>query len=99
MGPAFAIVARDGLELWVSGPQTSAAQAMPDGRAPEPGGWNRLVLTVVTPLGLIHGAVTPPEGANSLPFRGVLLQKQRSGAGFFLGTSQSGRLLLQARQP
>jgi catechol 2,3-dioxygenase-like lactoylglutathione lyase family enzyme len=46
MGPAFAIVARDGLELWLSGPQTSAAQAMPAGREPEPGGWNRLVLTV-----------------------------------------------------
>ena len=46
MGPAFAIVARDGLELWLSGPQTSAAQPMPDGRQPEPGGWNRLVVTV-----------------------------------------------------
>jgi catechol 2,3-dioxygenase-like lactoylglutathione lyase family enzyme len=46
MGPAFAIVARDGLEVWLSGPQTSAAQPMPDGRQPEPGGWNRLVLTV-----------------------------------------------------
>ena len=46
MGPASAIVARDGLELWLSGPQTSAAQPMPDGRQPEPGGWNRLVVTV-----------------------------------------------------
>jgi catechol 2,3-dioxygenase-like lactoylglutathione lyase family enzyme len=46
MGPAFAIVARDGLAVWLSGPQTSAAQPMPDGREPEPGGWNRLVLTV-----------------------------------------------------
>jgi catechol 2,3-dioxygenase-like lactoylglutathione lyase family enzyme len=46
MGPAFAIVAHDGHELWLSGPQTSAAQAMPDGRVPEPGGWNRLVLEV-----------------------------------------------------
>ncbi len=45
MGPAFAIVARDGLDLWLSGPQTSAAQPMPDGRQPGPGGWNRLVLT------------------------------------------------------
>ena len=46
MGPAFAIVERDGLELWLSGPQTSAAQPMPDGRVPAPGGWNRLVLEV-----------------------------------------------------
>ena len=46
MGPAFAIVSRDGLSLWLSGPQSSAARAMPDGRRPEPGGWNRLVVEV-----------------------------------------------------
>jgi catechol 2,3-dioxygenase-like lactoylglutathione lyase family enzyme len=46
MGPAFAIVERDGLTLWLSGPQSSAARPMPDGRSPEPGGWNRLVIEV-----------------------------------------------------
>lgn len=46
MGPAFAIVEHDGVILWISGSQTSAAQPMPDGRVPEPGGWNRLVLEV-----------------------------------------------------
>ena len=46
MGPAFAIVVRDGLTLWLSGPQSSAARPMPDGRTPEPGGWNRLVIEV-----------------------------------------------------
>jgi catechol 2,3-dioxygenase-like lactoylglutathione lyase family enzyme len=46
MGPAFAIVARDNLLLWLSGPQSSAARPMPDGRRPEPGGWNRLVVEV-----------------------------------------------------
>ena len=45
-GPAFAMVAKDGLILWLSGPNTSAAQAMPDGRVPESGGWNRIVLEV-----------------------------------------------------
>jgi catechol 2,3-dioxygenase-like lactoylglutathione lyase family enzyme len=44
MGPAFARVSRDDLILWLSGPQSSAARPMPDGRRPEPGGWNRLVL-------------------------------------------------------
>ena len=44
MGPAFAIVERDGLVLWLSGPQSSAARPMPDGTRPEPGGWNRIVL-------------------------------------------------------
>jgi catechol 2,3-dioxygenase-like lactoylglutathione lyase family enzyme len=45
-GPAFAIVHRDDLDLWLSGPKTSAAVPMPDGRTPEPGGWNRIVITV-----------------------------------------------------
>jgi catechol 2,3-dioxygenase-like lactoylglutathione lyase family enzyme len=46
MGPAFAIVSRDDLSLWLSGPQSSAARPMPDGRRPQPGGWNRLVVEV-----------------------------------------------------
>lgn len=44
--PAFAIVSRGDLSLWLSGPQSSAARPMPDGRRPEPGGWNRLVIEV-----------------------------------------------------
>jgi catechol 2,3-dioxygenase-like lactoylglutathione lyase family enzyme len=46
MGSAFALVSRDGLQLWLSGPQSSAARPMPDGRRPEPGGWNRFVVQV-----------------------------------------------------
>jgi catechol 2,3-dioxygenase-like lactoylglutathione lyase family enzyme len=46
MGPAFALVSRDDLTLWLSGPQSSAARPMPNGARPEPGGWNRLVLEV-----------------------------------------------------
>jgi catechol 2,3-dioxygenase-like lactoylglutathione lyase family enzyme len=46
MGPAFAIVAKGDLTLWLSGPQSSAARPMPDGRQPQPGGWNRLVIQV-----------------------------------------------------
>jgi catechol 2,3-dioxygenase-like lactoylglutathione lyase family enzyme len=45
-GPAFAIIALNDLTLWVSGPGTSAARPMPDGRSPEPGGWNRIVIEV-----------------------------------------------------
>ncbi len=44
-GP-FAIVSRVDLQLWLSDPRTSAARPMPDGRIPEPGGWNRLVIQV-----------------------------------------------------
>ncbi len=45
-GPPFAVVTRDDVDLWLSGPGTSAAKAMPDGRKPVPGGWNRLVIGV-----------------------------------------------------
>jgi len=46
LGPPFAMVRRDDLTLWLSGPGTSAARPMPDGAQPAPGGWNRLVLEV-----------------------------------------------------
>ena len=42
MGPPFAMVSRGDLTLWLSGPGSSASRPMPDGRQPEPGGWNRL---------------------------------------------------------
>jgi len=45
-GANIAIVTRDGLTLWLAGPGASAARPMPDGRKPEPGGWNRFVLEV-----------------------------------------------------
>ena len=40
--PAFADVTRGNLRLLLSGPKSSAGRAMPDGRTPEPGGWNRI---------------------------------------------------------
>ena len=44
--PAFADVVRGKLRLLLSGPKSSAGRAMPDGRVPEPGGWNRIHLIV-----------------------------------------------------
>jgi catechol 2,3-dioxygenase-like lactoylglutathione lyase family enzyme len=46
MAPAFARVSRNNLTLWLAGPQSSAARAMPDGRRPAPGGWNRFVVEI-----------------------------------------------------
>jgi catechol 2,3-dioxygenase-like lactoylglutathione lyase family enzyme len=43
-GPAMAIVRRGDLSLWLAGPAASASRPMPDGRQPEPGGWNRIVV-------------------------------------------------------
>ena len=45
-GPNIAILTRDDLTLWVAGPNASAGRPMPDGRKPEPGGWNRFVIEV-----------------------------------------------------
>src|SRR5436190_18083024 len=44
--PAFASVTRDGVRLLLSGKTSSGRRAMPDGRVPVPGGWNRIHLQV-----------------------------------------------------
>jgi catechol 2,3-dioxygenase-like lactoylglutathione lyase family enzyme len=46
--PAFAMLARGDLRMLLSVPsgQGGGGQAMPDGRRPEPGGWNRIQLEV-----------------------------------------------------
>ncbi|MBY8879555.1 VOC family protein [Actinacidiphila acidipaludis] len=46
--PAFAMLARGPLRLALSAPggPGGGGQTMPDGRVPEPGGWNRISLQV-----------------------------------------------------
>jgi catechol 2,3-dioxygenase-like lactoylglutathione lyase family enzyme len=44
--PAFADVRRGALRLLLSGPTSSGGRTLPDGRTPEPGGWNRIHLIV-----------------------------------------------------
>jgi len=44
-GP-IAVVSRGELHLLLSGPSSSGARPMPDGRQQAPGGWNRIVLYV-----------------------------------------------------
>ena len=44
--PAFAEVIRGRLRLLLAGPTSSAGRPMPDGRKPQPGGWNRIHLVV-----------------------------------------------------
>jgi catechol 2,3-dioxygenase-like lactoylglutathione lyase family enzyme len=45
-GPYFALLERDNLQLVLSPPQGpgGGSQPMPDGRKPEAGGWNRIVV-------------------------------------------------------
>ena len=46
--PGFAVIERGDLRLFLNTPTGpgGAAQPMPDGRKPEPGGWNRIQLEV-----------------------------------------------------
>ena len=46
-GPGFAMLSRGDLRLLLNRPGAGGAgQAMPDGRRPEPGGWNRIQIEV-----------------------------------------------------
>lgn len=55
--PAFAMLVRDGLSLLLSAPTGTGggAQPMPDGRKPEPGGWNRIQLQVTDLAAVVDG--------------------------------------------
>jgi len=45
--PGFAMLEKGGLKLLLNAPGAGGAgQAMPDGRLPQPGGWNRLIIEV-----------------------------------------------------
>jgi predicted enzyme related to lactoylglutathione lyase len=76
-GPAMAIVTRGDLDLWLAGPTSSAGRALEDGRRPQPGGWNRIVINVaglpalverMTAAGAVFrsGIVSGPGGAQIL---------------------------------
>ena len=46
-GPGFAVLSRGNLRLLLNRPGAGGAgQPMPDGRRPEPGGWNRIQIEV-----------------------------------------------------
>jgi catechol 2,3-dioxygenase-like lactoylglutathione lyase family enzyme len=53
--PSFAMLSRGDLRLALSAPSTAGGggQSMPDGRHPEPGGWNRFMLEVSDLEGVI----------------------------------------------
>jgi catechol 2,3-dioxygenase-like lactoylglutathione lyase family enzyme len=53
--PQFAMLHRDDLRLVLSAPGGGGGggQAMPDGRVPEPGGWNRFTLEVTDLPGIV----------------------------------------------
>jgi glyoxylase I family protein len=66
--PTFAAVSLGDFHLLLSGPGASGSRPMPDGRAQEPGGWNRIVLRVDDIDKTIEALRTA-----GLPFRGQLV--------------------------
>jgi hypothetical protein len=60
-------------------------------------GSNGLSLNITAATGLFKGSIKPP-GGKSLSFNGVLLQSQQLGCGWFLGTTNTGTLLLESNQ-
>jgi catechol 2,3-dioxygenase-like lactoylglutathione lyase family enzyme len=66
--PAFADVARGHLRILLSGPTSSGARALPDGRQPVAGGWNRIHLIVDD----IHGEVARLSAAG-VAFRSEII--------------------------
>ncbi|WNJ92586.1 VOC family protein [Bosea sp. 685] len=68
-GPAMAILESEGLTLWLAGPLASASRPMPDGRKPEPGGWNRFVLEVTDLPALVEAL-----RAQGVPFRNAIVE-------------------------
>jgi hypothetical protein len=55
---------------------------------------NRLTLTFKTSTGSFTGRVVKPGSAQSLSFNGLALPDMEIGLGYFLGTAQSGQVLL-----
>jgi hypothetical protein len=55
-------------------------------------------LTFKTSSGLFKGSVMNPETGKPIAVNGVVLQNQNFGAGFFLGTTESGSILLTPAQ-
>jgi IgA Peptidase M64/Divergent InlB B-repeat domain len=58
---------------------------------------NKLSLVFTPSTGLFRGTVVDPAGAKSraISFSGAVLQNTNAGKGFFLGTNQSGTVLIQ----
>jgi hypothetical protein len=55
---------------------------------------NTLTVSFSPLTGTFIGRVTDPATSKSLPFGGVVFQKQNAGYGFLLGTNQSSRVNL-----
>jgi hypothetical protein len=61
------------------------------------GSQHKLTMSFTLPSGLFKGSYMPTNpGARPVSFAGAVLQKGTNAAGYYLGTNQSGRVLLEA---
>jgi hypothetical protein len=58
---------------------------------------NKLAVTLALGTGLFRGSFLDTGVVRTVSFSGALLQKSTNGFGFFPGTNQSGRVLLESR--
>lgn len=58
---------------------------------------NKLAVTLSLGTGLFKGSFFDTGVVRTVSFSGALLQKSTNGSGFFLGTNQSGQVLLESR--
>jgi hypothetical protein len=56
---------------------------------------NAMNLSFSVTNGVFRGNVTDPNSGQLFPVRGVVLQNENSGAGYFLGPTQSGEVRLE----
>ena len=57
---------------------------------------NKMSLTISTSTGRFTGSVVNPTTKKTIPIYGAVLQKQNIGAGYFLGTNESGEVFIGA---
>jgi len=67
--PAFASVTRESLRLLLSGPGSSGARPMPDGRRPAPGGWSNIASICSTVLNAIAMSAARPASRAKIATR------------------------------
>jgi hypothetical protein len=59
---------------------------------------NKLSLSLTVSNGIFSGSVREPGLTRSNSFKGVLLQDENSGRGYFLGTNRSGSVILRGAE-
>jgi hypothetical protein len=90
-----AVVVFDGGDL--SGEVVDNVSIGPNSRVTNQGSDN-LKLSFSPNNGLFRGTLRTPDSVRSIPFSGVVFQKQNTADGYFLGQTQSGTVVVQPSQ-